>query len=76
MSTVRSETAEYCHYELRATEWLGRWQVSICPLRETLPFLSLTEELPNAPTPEEAFAKARWRIDRLLEASRAPLWRY
>ena len=75
-TTVRTETAEYRGYELRVIEWMGTWQVSICPLRETLPFLSLTDELPSAPTPEEAFAKAHWRIDRLIEASRAPVWRY
>ena len=61
-TTVRTETAEYRGYELRVIEWMGTWQVSICPLRETLPFLSLTDELPSAPTPEEAFAKARWRV--------------
>ena len=76
MSTVRTETDEYRGYELRVIEWLGTWQASICPLRETLPFPPSSEELPTAPTLEEAFAKARWRIDRLLDASRAPVWRY
>ena len=71
-STVRTETVDYRGYELRVIEWLGTWQVSISPLRETLPFLSLTEELPSAPTSEEAFAKARWRVDRLLEEPDEP----
>ena len=47
--TVRTETAEYRGYELRVIEWLGTWQASICPLRETLPFPPSSEELPTAP---------------------------
>jgi hypothetical protein len=37
MPTVRTGTVEYRCYELRATEWLGRWEVSISPARENLP---------------------------------------
>jgi hypothetical protein len=76
ISTVRTETVEYRGYELRATEWLGRWQVSICPLLETLPFPPLSEEFPAAPTLEEALGKARWRVDRLLEASKVRVSRW
>jgi hypothetical protein len=36
--TVRTETAEYRGYELRATEWLGRWEVSIFPAVENAPW--------------------------------------
>jgi hypothetical protein len=73
---VRTQTAEYRGYDIRATEWLGRWQVALCPLLETLPFPPSSEEFPAAPTLEEAWAKARWRVDRLIEASRVPASRY
>jgi hypothetical protein len=74
-STVRTETAEYRGYELHATEWLGRWEVSISPAIENLPW-PRPEDVPAAPTLEEALAKARWRVDRLVKASRGSASRY
>jgi hypothetical protein len=58
MSTVRTETVEYRGYELHATEWLGRWEVSISPAIESLPW-PRPEDVPAAPTLEEALGKAR-----------------
>ena len=75
-ATVSTAEEQHRGYHLQAVRVFSHWQVSICPLRETLPFPPSSEELPTAPTSEEAFAKARWRIDRLLEASRLPVWRY
>ena len=69
MSTVRTESIEYRYYELRATEWLGRWQVGIYPTIEDLPH-PLPEDRPSAPTLDEAFSAGRWRVDRLYEAMR------
>ena len=74
-STVRTQTAKYRGYELRATEWLGRWEVSISPAMESLRW-PRPEDVPAAATLDEALAKARWRVDRLIEASRVPTSRY
>jgi hypothetical protein len=40
MSTVRTQSVEYRGYELRATEWLGRWQVGLRPGLECENWLS------------------------------------
>jgi hypothetical protein len=52
---------------VQAVRVFSYWQVSICPPREGLPFPPSSEELPTAPTLEEALGKARWRVDRLIE---------
>jgi hypothetical protein len=43
--------------------------VSISPAIENLPW-PRPEDVPAAPTLEKALGKARWRVDRLLEAAR------
>ena len=68
MSTVRTEAVEYRGYELRATEWLGRWQVSVYPTIVELP-RPRPEDLLAAPSLDAAFGEGRRLVDRLLEAA-------
>jgi hypothetical protein len=69
MSTVSTAEEDYRGYRLQAVRVFAHWQIAIYPMREDLPF-SLPDDLPSAPSLDEAFGKARWRVDRLLEAAR------
>jgi hypothetical protein len=69
MPAVSTAEEDYRGYRLQAVRVFSDWQVAIYPNREGLPF-ALPDDLPSAPSLDEALDKARWRVDHMLEDAR------
>ena len=64
---VSTAEEDYRGYRLQAVRIFSDWQCSIYPMREGLPPPTLGDII-AAPTLDEAFGKARWRVDRMLDS--------